>query len=64
MLFQELHHDFGALAKYNFFFVGWDYTMVKVSYTEVSTLKKKKKNPALVKLNDQGSAAISVNEAL
>ena len=31
----------GALAKYNFFLVGRDYTMVKVSYAKVSTLKKK-----------------------
>ena len=34
---------FGALAKYNFFFVGRDYTMAKASYTKVSTLKKRKK---------------------
>ena len=32
-----------GFSEYNFFFVVKDYTMVKVSYTKVSTLKKKKK---------------------
>ena len=43
---------FRALAKYNFLFVGRDYSMLKISYTKVSPLKKKTCQSVLLNFPD------------
>ena len=43
---------FRALAKYNFLFVGRNYTMLKMSYSKVSPLKKKPCQSVLLNFPD------------